>query len=51
MAEGSDNLITWNVTNWVTVIVMAIAGFAALAVLAKLVAKYRGGKSDESSES
>lgn len=32
----SENIITWNFTNWVTVLIMAAVGFAALALVAQL---------------
>jgi hypothetical protein len=31
----NDNLITWNVTNWVTVILMAAIGFFVLGIAQK----------------
>lgn len=31
-----ENIITWNVTNWVTVVLMAFVGFTILAVVAQL---------------
>lgn len=31
-----ENIITWNVTNWVTITLMAALGFAVLAVVASL---------------
>ena len=40
MAEDSV-ILTWNVTNWVTVIIMAAAGFIVLGFIQKLVAKQR----------
>jgi hypothetical protein len=31
-----ENIITWNVTNWVTIVLMSFLGFAVLAVLGQL---------------
>jgi hypothetical protein len=31
-----ENLITWNVSNWITVILMAALGFALLGLVKKL---------------
>ena len=36
------NILTWNVTNWVTVILMAAIGFAILGVLQKYIQKSQG---------
>lgn len=33
----SENVITWNVTNWVTVILMAAIGFFLLGALTKFL--------------
>lgn len=33
----SENIITWNVTNWVTVILMAAIGFFILGATTKFV--------------
>lgn len=35
MAE--ETILTWNVTNWITVILMAAVGFAVLAVVLRVV--------------
>lgn len=35
MAE--ETILTWNVTNWITVILMAAVGFAVLAVILRVV--------------
>lgn len=43
MAEaGSPTLITWNVTNWVTVVLMVIAFYAVLALGSKLWKNRKG---------
>lgn len=31
----NDNIITWNVTNWVTIFLMAVGGFFLLGVATK----------------
>lgn len=41
MAE--EVIITWNVTNWVTIVVMVALGFLVLAVLAQGFHNLRGG--------
>lgn len=33
---ASENIITWNVSNWITVVLMVVLGFMALALLAQL---------------
>lgn len=35
---ADENIITWNVSNWITIILMASIGFALLAVIQKYVA-------------
>ena len=35
MAE--ETIISWNVANWVTILIMVILGFAILGMIAKLV--------------
>jgi hypothetical protein len=39
----NENILTWNVTNWVTVILMAAIGFALLGMGAKLYQSKMGG--------
>lgn len=34
-------IISWNFTNWITVVLMAAVGFGALAVVTNLLAKRR----------
>lgn len=34
---AEDNIITWNVPNWITVILMAAIGFGILALVQKYV--------------
>jgi hypothetical protein len=36
-----ENLITWNVANWITVILMAAIGFALLGLAKKAYASYQ----------
>jgi hypothetical protein len=31
-----ENIITWNVTNWITIVLMAFLGFVILALLGSL---------------
>lgn len=38
-----ENIISWNVTNWITVILMAAIGFAVLGLAQKLIQKHVGG--------
>jgi hypothetical protein len=40
MAE--ETIITWNVTNWITVILMAAIGFVLLGFLQKVASKKLG---------
>jgi hypothetical protein len=35
-----ENIISWNVTNWVTVILMAAIGFAVLGLIQKMIQKH-----------
>ena len=37
-----ENILTWNVTNWVTVILMAAIGFAILGTIQKFIQKSQG---------
>lgn len=39
----NETILTWNATNWVTVIIMVTLGFTALALLAQL---FHGSKSE-----
>lgn len=39
MAE--ETIITWNATNWITVVVMVAIGFMVLSVLAQLFRNWR----------
>jgi hypothetical protein len=45
----SENIITWNFANWVTVVLMAAIGFMALGALVSF-AKKRGMGSDSDSQ-
>lgn len=36
-----ENLITWNVANWITVILMAAIGFALLGLGKKFIAQHQ----------
>jgi len=39
---ADTTIISWNATNWVTVVLMAAVGFGVLAVVMKLWAKRKG---------
>lgn len=39
-----ENTITWDIKNWVTVVLMVALGFAALVLLAQVVKQGTGGK-------
>lgn len=40
---ADENIITWNVTNWITIILMASVGFFILGVIQKYVQKSKQG--------
>jgi len=40
---ADENIITWNVTNWITIILMAGIGFAILGLIQKQVQKAKSG--------
>lgn len=35
---SDDQIVTWNVTNWITIILMASIGFGILSVIQKFIA-------------
>lgn len=39
-----ETILTWNVTNWITVVIMAALGFLLLALVAQFFHKATGGK-------
>jgi hypothetical protein len=39
---ADENIITWNVTNWITILLMAGIGFGILAVAQKYIASKKG---------
>jgi hypothetical protein len=39
MLMASESIISWNVTNWITVILMAAVGFALLGLAQKAISK------------
>lgn len=39
----NENIITFNFTNWITVTVMAVAGFVVFALLAQLFKQWGSG--------
>lgn len=38
-----ENILAWNVTNWITIVLMAAIGFAALGFVRNWYAKKHGG--------
>lgn len=36
---NGETILTWNVTNWITVVLMAVLGFAAIGLVANSVNK------------
>ena len=48
MAERTD--LTWNVTNWITIVLMAALGFGILAFAGSVIRKGKSGASTVSSE-
>lgn len=42
----TENIISWNVANWVTVVLMAVAGYAVLALAAKVINNRNGASND-----
>ena len=42
--ERTDNIIDWTVANWITVVLMALLGFAVFGLLSKVAAKMGIGK-------
>lgn len=40
-----ENIISWNVANWVTVVLMALFGYAIFALIAKTIKKANEGES------
>lgn len=40
---ADENIITWNVTNWVTIVLMAAVGFFLLAFVQKQYAAKKAG--------
>lgn len=39
---ADENIVTFNVTNWITIVLMAAVGFAILAFVQKYVASKKG---------
>jgi len=39
----NETIITWNVPNWITVVLMAFLGFAFLGMIGKAVVKMKAG--------
>lgn len=45
-----ETILTWNVTNWITVVIMAALGFLLLALVAQFYHNARGTGSKSSSQ-
>ena len=43
MADASETILSWNVTNWITVILMAAVGFFLLGLAQKWYSKSNAG--------
>lgn len=41
----NESILTWNITNWITVVLMALLGFFVLGLLSQAVMKVTGIKS------
>jgi hypothetical protein len=41
MPESSESIISWNLTNWVTILLMVAVGFAGLGLAIKVIQKRR----------
>lgn len=39
----NETILTWNVPNWITVVLMALLGFAVIGAGTHLISKARGG--------
>jgi len=39
----NENILSFNVTNWITVVIMAVLGFAVLSVIAKFIQNQKQG--------
>lgn len=48
MAERT--ILTWNITNWITVVLMAATAFAVLGVAGSFLRKAKGGNQGVSSD-
>lgn len=40
----NETIISWNVPNWITIVLMAVLGFAVLGVASNVVMKMKGGQ-------
>lgn len=43
-----DNVLSWNVTNWITVVLMAVIGFAILSLAAQGVHRLKQSRAEAS---
>lgn len=39
MPDTTETILTWNVTNWITVVIMAAVGFAIVATVYKFATR------------
>lgn len=44
-----ENILTWNLPNWITVVLMAAIGFAAIAAVSGVIKKRRDSSDDTAS--
>jgi hypothetical protein len=45
-----DNIITWNLANWVSVVLMALLGFLALGTIVSFVKSKKGDSPSDTSQ-
>lgn len=43
---NGETILSWNVANWITVVLMAALGFAAIGLVANTTKKARGNAAD-----
>jgi len=43
---ASENIITWNAPNWITVVLMVALGFMVVGAIGQIVRRARNGNSD-----
>lgn len=42
----NETIISWNVANWITIVLMAFLGFAVVGLVVKAVNKAKGGSGE-----